>query len=329
VDSLRRGVSPLVLLIGALTAALFLGGCSLLPGSDPTATPASEARALIPTWTPTPVPVVTDTPVVLPTDTPVPPTPVPAEPTPVPTDTPAPVARMTITNQVANVRSGPGTNYAVIGSVNQGMQFDVTGKNPAGDWFQFCCVNGEVGWMFSQLATVDNAQLVAVAADIPAAPPTPVPAPVVPTNTPVPAAPPPAAADPCASIGGDGCKFRVTGGPSFAGNGGGELKLQLFFMHSGVDGGQPQGSYFIALEKDGQRVPVSDSVRSIALSANQNQFGRYNYEYKVPLSQIPGNNVAGNYRGWVLDGNGERDSRDFNFSVPDGQGDVWIQFDQG
>ena len=310
-----------------LIGALFLGGCSLLPGSDPTATPTSEVRALIPTWTPTSVPVVTDTPVIPPTDTPVPPTPVPAEPTPVPTDTPAPAARMTITNQVANVRSGPGTQYAVIGSVDQGMQFDVTGKNPAGDWFQFCCVNGEVGWMFSQLATVENAQLVAVVSDIPAAPPTPVPAPVQPTNTPIPAAPPPSA-DPCASIGGDGCKFRVTGGPSFAGNGG-ELKLQLFFMHSGVDGGQPQGSYFIALEKDGQRVPVSDSVRSVALSANQKQFSRYNNEFKVPLGQLPGNNVAGNYRGWVLDGNGERDSRDFNFSVPDGQGEVWIQFDQG
>lgn len=324
-DSLRRGIWPLVLL---LIGALFLGGCSLLPGSDPTATPTSEVRELVPTWTPTPVPVVTDTPVVPPTDTPVPPTPVPAEPTPLPTDTPAPVARMTITNQVANVRSGPGTQYAVIGSVNQGMQFDVMGKNPGGDWFQFCCVNGEVGWMFSQLATVENVQLVAVAGDIPVPPPAPAPAPVQPTNTPAPAAPPPAA-DPCASIGGDGCKFRLTGGPGFAGNGGGELKLQVFFMHSGIDGGQPQGSYFIVLEKDGQRLPISDSVRSIALQANQNQFGRYNYEYKLSPSQLPGNTVAGNYRGWVLDGNGERDSRDINFSVRDGQGEVWIQFDQG
>ncbi|MBI3958708.1 MAG: SH3 domain-containing protein, partial [Chloroflexi bacterium] len=180
-DSLRRGVLPFILLIGAL----FLGGCNLLPGSEPTATPTSEPRVLIPTWTPTPI-LPTNTPVPA-TDTPVPPTPVPAEPTATPTDPPPPAARMTITNQAANVRRGPGTEYPVIGSVSQGMQFDVTGKNPAGDWFQFCCVNGEVGWMFSQLATVENAQLVAVAADIPAAPPTPVPAP---TDTPAPAAPP-------------------------------------------------------------------------------------------------------------------------------------------
>ena len=327
-ESLRRGLWPLVLL---LIGGLFLGGCSLLPGSDPTATPASEVRELIPTWTPTPVPVVTDTPVILPTDTPVPPTPAPAEATPVPTDTPAPVARMTITNQVANVRSGPGTEYAVIGSVNQGMQFDVTGKNPAGDWFQFCCVNGEVGWMFSQLATVENAQLVAVAGNIPVAPPTAIPAPVQPTNTPVPAAPapPPAAADPCAGIGGDGCKFRVTGGPSFAGNGGGELRLELFFIHSGVDGGQPQGSYRVILFKNGVELPTKACPASVTGNPNSGQLGSFNHDCKLSLSQLPDGNVAGNYSGYVIDGNHERDSRDFTFSVPDGQGEVWIKFDQG
>lgn len=324
-DSLRRGVSPFILL---LVGALFLGGCSLLPGSDPTAIPTTEVRAIIPTWTPTPLLLPTDTPVPPPTETPIPPTPVPAEPTPVPTDTPAPVARMTITNQTANVRSGPGTQYPVIGSVNQGMQFDVTGKNAAGDWFQFCCVNGEVGWMFSQLATVENAQLVAVAADIPAAPPTPVPAPAQPTNTPVPAAPPPAA-DPCASIGGDGCKFRVTGGPSFAGNGGSELRLQLFFIHSGVDGGQPQGSYRVILFKNGVELPTKFCDASVTGNPNTGQLGSFNHDCKLSLDKLPDGNEAGNYSGYVIDGNHERDSRDFSFSVPDGQGEVWIRFDQG
>ena len=327
--SLRRGVSPFILL---LIGALFLGGCSLLPGSDPTATPTSEQRALIPTWTPTPVLLSTDTPVppppAPPTETPIPPTPVPAEPTPVPTDTPAPSARMTITNQTANVRSGPGTQFAVIGSVDQGMQFDVTGKNPAGDWFQFCCVNGEVGWMFSQLATVENAQLVAVAADIPAAPPTAVPAPVQPTNTPVPAAPPPSA-DPCASIGGDGCKFKVTGGPSFADNGGGELRLQLFFIHSGVDGGQPQASYRVILFKNGVELPTKACAASVTGNPNSGRLGSFNHDCKLSLDKLPDGNVAGNYSGYVIDGNHERDSRDFSFSVPGGQGEVWIRFDQG
>ncbi len=173
-------------------------------------------------------------------------------------------------------------------------------------------------------------------------PPTPEPTAVPPTATrrpvaakpaPKPAqptapAPAPAAADPCASIGGDGCKWRVTGGPSFGENGGQELKLQFAFIHSGIDGGQPQGSYFVVLEKDGQRLPISDSVRSIALDSSQGTLGNYNYEYTLGVDKLPGNTVAGNYTLWVLDGNGERDSRNVTFSVPGNSGLIWIKFDQ-
>lgn len=156
-----------------------------------------------------------------------------------------------------------------------------------------------------------------------AAAPAPTARPVQPT-----AAPPPAAADPCAGIGGDGCKWKKTGGPAFAENGGMELKLQLLFIHSGVEGGQPQGSYFIVLEKDGQRLPISDQVRSIALTSNDGLLGKYNYEYSLGADKLPGNTVAGHYRLWVLDGNGERDSQNFEFDVSANQGLIWIKFDQ-
>ena len=173
-------------------------------------------------------------------------------------------------------------------------------------------------------------------------PPTPEPTPVPPTATRRPAAakpapkpaqptsppPPPAAADPCANIGGDGCKFRVTGGPSFGENGGQELKLQFAFVHSG-EGGQMQGQYFVVLEKDGQKLPVGDNVRSVTGSPSQGSLGKYNYEYTLGLDKLPGNTVAGNYTVWVLDGNGERDSRNATFSVPGNSGLIWIQFDQG
>ena len=155
----------------------------------------------------------------------------------------------------------------------------------------------------------------------------PAPKPVQPA-APAPA-PAPAASDPCANIGGDGCKFRVTGGPSFGENGGQELKLQLMFQHGGIDGGQPQGSYFVVLEKDGQRLPISDSVRSLALDSSQGTLGKYNYEFSLGADKLPGNNVAGNYTLWVLDGNGERDSRNVSFSVPGNSGLIWIKFDQG
>ena len=176
-------------------------------------------------------------------------------------------------------------------------------------------------------------------------PPTPEPTAVPPTATrrpvaakpapkpvppPAPApAPAPAASDPCAGIGGDGCKFRVTGGPSFGENGGQELKLQFAFIHSGIDGGQPQGSYFVVLERDGQKLPISDGVRSVTGSPSQGSLGKYNYEYTLGVDRLPGNTVAGNYTLWVLDGNGERDSRSVTFSVPGNSGLIWVQFDQG
>jgi hypothetical protein len=165
-----------------------------------------------------------------------------------------------------------------------------------------------------------------------AAPPTATRRPVAAQPAPKPAqptaAPPPAAADPCAGIGGDGCKWKVTGGPSFGENGGTELKLQFIFLHSGIEGGQPQGSYFVWLEKDGQKLPISDGVRSVALDSSQGTLGKYNYEYTLGLDKLPGNTLAGNYTLWVLDGNGERDSRNVTFSVPGNSGLIWIKFDQ-
>ncbi len=158
-----------------------------------------------------------------------------------------------------------------------------------------------------------------------ARPPTAAPPP--PAATAAPPAPPPAA-DPCANIGGDGCKWHVTGGPAFAANGGSELKLQLLFIHSGINGGQPQGDYFIVLEKDGQNLRIPDSRRSIPGATSQGPLGKFNYEYAVGLDRLPGNTVVGNYTLWVLDGTGERDSRNVSFTVPANQGQLWIQFDQ-
>ena len=116
----------------------------------------------------------------------------------------------------------------------------------------------------------------------------------------------PYTADPCVWIGGDGCKFKVRDGPAFAYNDGNELVLQLLFVDSGIDGGQPQGSYFVAMSKDSVKLPILDSVRSIALYKSDGALGAYNYEYKLSLADIPGNSVAGNYVMFVRDGNGAR-----------------------
>lgn len=120
-----------------------------------------------------------------PTDTPVQQAAQEATATPVPTE-----AAVTVSSAM-NVRGGPGTNYNVIGSANAGQRFVVTGKNPAGDWWQIN-FNGQAGWVFSQLVTAENTGGVQVAANIPAAPVIP------PTNTPVPVptSPPAPAATP-------------------------------------------------------------------------------------------------------------------------------------
>ncbi len=138
---------------------------------------------------------------------------------------------------------------------------------------------------------------------------------------------PPPANDPCATIGGDGCKWHVRSGPKFGSNDGTEIKLQLFFENSAIDGGEPQGSYFVVLMKNGAKLPIEANIRSIALEQNQGALGSYNYEYKLGLDQIPDHKVAGNYTMWVLDGNGVRDSHDLNFTIPSGQGVVWIDWD--
>jgi len=337
----RLGI-PMMLVM----ALALLSSCGILFGGgeeEPTPT-AAVARALVPTFTPTPV-----TEAAPPTPQPPPPSPTqvialvveaaaPVTATVAPaaeaSPTPAAVPKLTVNENAVNVRLGPGTNYGLAGVANQGEEFTIVGRDQNEDWWLICCVNGKEVWINDELTSESDEGSVAVVTDIPAAPeqvaaaPTQAPAPAEPTPTPAPPAPPPAA-DPCAGIGGDGCKFKLRGGPSFAPNGGGELKLQFHFIHSGVSGGQPQGSYFVWMEKDGVKLPISDSIRSIALTDQQGTLGKYNYEVKVAPSSIPGNNVAGNYAVWVLDGNGERDSQTFTFTVPDGQGEVWMQFDQG
>lgn len=336
-----------------IVATAALSGCSILFGGgdeEPTPTVVA-ARPLMPTFTPTapvaelpptPEPTLAATQVIAlnvnavaagedaPSDGNETPAPDTAPPTA------APVPRLTVKQDAVNVRLGPGTEYGLAGVVNQNQEFTIVGRNESKTWWKICCVNGQEVWIFDDLTNEDNEKFAPVITDIPAAPqpvaqvpaaqPAPAqPAPAEPTPTPA----PPPAADPCAGISGDGCKFKLRGGPSFAGNGGVELKLQLRFIHSGVSGGQPQGSYFVWMEKDGQKLPISDSIRSIALQDQQGTLGKYNYEVKIAPSSIPGGTVAGNYVIWVLDGNGERDSQTFSVSIPEGQGEVWMEFDQG
>ena len=67
-------------------------------------------------------------------------------------------------NTRINVREGPGTNYAVLGTAPPGEQFVITGKSPgAGDWWQID-IGDRTGWVYGPLVTATNAQSVQVVA---------------------------------------------------------------------------------------------------------------------------------------------------------------------
>jgi len=82
-------------------------------------------------------------------------------PTPTPVFTPTPVAsptpdfaQMSITGGPVNVRSGPGTGYGKIGDAQDGATYRITGKNEAGDWYQFSYGEDQPGWVSSRFAKV-------------------------------------------------------------------------------------------------------------------------------------------------------------------------------
>lgn len=126
----------------------------------------------------------TDTPTATNTPTPTPP------PTATPTVTPTPTATSsspTVSiSRTMNVRAGPGTNYAVVGQATAGDEYPISGRNPAGGWWQII-FGGQYAWVYAPLVTATNPEFVQVAPSIPTPVATPVPP--APTATPVP--PPP------------------------------------------------------------------------------------------------------------------------------------------
>jgi len=312
-----------LILTSLIVATTILSAC----GNDkPTEKPT---LTLPPTWTPTPTVSATDTPkptatptsTPASTNTPVPPTEAPTD-TPAPTATPKPkpVAKAIVTAPQANLRKGPGTTHPKAGVAKKGDALVIIGKNKAGDWWQVQ-FNGKPAWIYKNLVRAENAGGIKVAAAIPTPPPAPTAKPVPPTNTPQ-----PVASNPCAKSGGGGCLWHLRSGPAFAPNVYG-LKLTFGFVHGGR-GDEAQGSYFVWLEKNGVKLPIPDSVRSWTGAKRSGPNGEYNYEYTVGLSDLPDKKIEGCYTGWVLNGYAEQDSPQFQFCVPDGQGEVWMLFDQ-
>jgi len=89
--------------------------------------------------------------------------------------------------QGANIRSGPGTNFSVVGRVDPGTQLVVIGRYA--DWWQIL-YNGAPAWIAGIVVTTSNTEGVPVVVP----PPSPIPPPptAIPTATPIPATATPA-----------------------------------------------------------------------------------------------------------------------------------------
>ncbi len=99
-----------------------------------------------------------------------------AQPTVQPTVPPSLAVPVAVIEAAAvNARSGPGTNYPILGALAGGQTCAITGRNEASTWWRLSCVGTVSGWVFGDLLA-----LAGPVAEVPvvqtAAPPTPAPA---------------------------------------------------------------------------------------------------------------------------------------------------------
>jgi hypothetical protein len=97
-----------------------------------------------------------------------------------------PLVLAVVISESANLRSGPGAVYEVVGQVGQDDVLTIVGQSEDGEWLVVETDEGQTGWLSATLVEV-RGKLEQVVAQ--AAPPTPTPLPATPTA--VAAAPPP------------------------------------------------------------------------------------------------------------------------------------------
>ncbi len=101
------------------------------------------------------------------------PAPVAQQPTPVPTVTSTPTGPFILVPEQVNVRSGPGTNYDLIGVLISGQTAPAVGRSPGGEWIQIVYpgVPGNVAWVYAPLVRLQGQGVLPVVEP----PPTPTP----------------------------------------------------------------------------------------------------------------------------------------------------------
>lgn len=154
------------------------GGGATIVAAGPTTVIVAEAPT---TDTNTPLPPVSD-PTTIPTEAPAEDTATPTAPieptstpeptnvptaTSIPTETPTetPSVPSAVANGETNLRSGPGTDFSVAGSLAANQSAEIVGKNQAGTWWQIKTADGKTAWVIaSRVVTSGLLDTVAVIA---------------------------------------------------------------------------------------------------------------------------------------------------------------------
>lgn len=95
---------------------------------------------------------------------------VPATATALVTDTPPQSPTLPakfIVQEVANLRSGPSTDYPLIGSAALGQELDIIGRTADGQWWLICCSNGQQAWIFGELGRATREDVAIVVSALP------------------------------------------------------------------------------------------------------------------------------------------------------------------
>ncbi|MBC8448215.1 MAG: SH3 domain-containing protein [Chloroflexi bacterium] len=59
-----------------------------------------------------------------------------------------------VASQGINVRTGPGVEFDIIGTALRGSELAVVGRNEDQSWWRICCVEGQPGWVSSDVVTI-------------------------------------------------------------------------------------------------------------------------------------------------------------------------------
>jgi hypothetical protein len=177
----------------------------------------------------------------------------------------------------------------------------VTGKNPAGDWYEFD-FDGKTAWVYSQMVSVSGADQVEVAANVPALPTA--------RPAPKPAAPKPAAPQPAPAPAPATYAFAASGASPYP-NSNDYLTVRCRTVRE-VGGGKGAEGILVVNGPGGTKQASFGSILNRANTGmEKNMQYMYNENCKIELGPF----VAGDYTGILVDGGGAQISDPIGFNA--------------